>query len=267
MDGVTLPRGGGDVQRARLRVVVGDIAQQGGQFAPCQPRKARWVVGKDEGVAAVLGNLGLITAGRLGKYHSIGSEGHFRVFRNDDFGRCCWRNVTEPFSWRQALSRPAIFGLDEHHGINRILLEPGRSWFTDPGLVADIDPGFRQLRLLPQFPNFRCQGFFWDNGAIYREAWTGGQRQLQEFAYIHLQKRKLVIDPAAATAPAFDFDSDAIRPRPATGGSKAAIARRNPWHWPNTVEARIIARQWRRQLTGWQSPFAPIDRPDAGAKA
>lgn len=209
----------------------------------------------------VFGNLGLITEGRLGKYHSIGSEGHFRLFRNDDFGRCCWKEVAEPFTWRQALSDPAIFGLDEHHGINRILLQPGRSWFTDPGLVADIDPGFRQVRLLPQFPNFRCQGFFWDNGAIYREAWTGGRRRLQEFAYIHLQKRKLAIDPAAVAAPAFDFDSDAIRPRPATAGSKAAIAGRNPWHWPNFGEARIIARQWRRQLTGWQSPFAPVDNP------
>ena len=215
----------------------------------------------------VFGNLDLVMDGRLGRYDMILSEGHLRLLRNDAATREAWRTVSTPRSWTDIMTDPANFGMDEHHGINRIFREPGRSWFANSGLVADIDPGFRQLRLLPQFPNFRCQGFFWDNGAIYREAWTGGRRRLQEFAYIHLQKRKLAIDPAAVAAPAFDFDSDAIRPLPATAGSKAAIAGRNPWHWPNFGEARIIARQWRRQLTGWQSPFAPVDRPESGTLA
>lgn len=215
----------------------------------------------------IFGDLGRLIADRLGRYDAIGSDGHFRLFRNSQFGQHCWQLVDYSFSWRQALGQPAIFGLDEHQGINQVLADEKYSWFTDPGLVADIDPGFRQLRLLPQFSNFRCQGFYWNNGAIFREAWIGGRRHLHEFAYIHLQKRRLEIEPAAAAAPAFDIDSDAIRPRPVTAGSKDAIAARNPWQWPNVAEARIMARQWRRKLTGWHSPFSPVDRPDAEAMA
>lgn len=215
----------------------------------------------------IFGNLDLVLRGRLGRYDMLLSEGHLRLLRNDERTREAWQAVSTPRAWPDILTDPANFGMDEHHGINRIFRQSGRSWFADSGLVADIDPGFRQLRLLPQFSNFRCQGFYWNNGAIFREAWIGGRRHLHEFAYIHLQKRRLEIEPAAAAAPAFDIDSDAIRPRPVTAGSKDAIAARNPWQWPNMAETRIMARQWRRKLTGWHSPFSPVDRPDVEAMA
>ncbi len=214
----------------------------------------------------VFGDLGLITVGRLGRYDMLLSEGHLRLFRNDERTREAWREVAAPRRWTDILADPVNFGMDEHQGINRVFRQSDRSWFADPGLVADIDPGFRQLRLLPQFANHRCQGFFWDNGRIFREAWIGGRRQVQEFAYIHLQKRMLAIDPATFSASAFDIDSDAIRPRPDEAGRAAMIAARNPWRWPSLAETRILARQVRREVTGWESPFAPVDRPDQAAQ-
>jgi hypothetical protein len=284
-DQAAVPDGPANVrfQQSDLAALRASFARQLG-FEPaldrpyklCDFKPLFWMLAEDLGrydywgfcdLDLVFGDLGLILAGRLGHYDAIGSDGHFRLFRTNHFGRYCWQEVEQPFSWRAALSQPAIFGLDEHHGINRVLGNSGHSWFTDPGRVADIDPGFRQMRLLPGFRNYRHQAFYWENGKVRREAWHAGDRLVEEFAYIHLQKRRLAIDPAAVSAPAFNLDCDGIRPRRGASDAPDAVAARNPWQWPNLGEARIIARQWRRQLTGWDSPFAPVDRPDQGSQS
>ncbi len=84
----------------------------------------------------------------------------------------------------------------------------------------------------------------------------------EEFAYIHLQKRKLAIDPAALDAPAFDIDQTGIFPREPDSGSPSALNRRNPWHWPSLGEARIALRELRRRAARRSPPFVLVDRAD-----
>ena len=210
----------------------------------------------------LFGDLSLVTEGRLGRYDMILSEGHLRLLRNDERTRNAWRAIAAPRRWQHILADPANFGMDEHHGINRVFAEPGRSWFADPSLVADIDPGFRQLRLLPQFSNHRRQGFCWDEGKVLRESLVRGQAVMEEFAYIHLQKRKLALDPAVLDAPAFNIDQTGIFPREPDSGSPSALGRRNPWFWPSPGEARITFRELRRRATRRAPSFALVNRAD-----
>ena len=210
----------------------------------------------------LFGDLSLVTEGRLGRYDMILSEGHLRLLRNDARTREAWRDIAAPRRWQEVLADPHNFGMDEHHGINRVFAGPGRSWFADPSLVADVDPGFRQLRLLPQFSNHRRQGFCWMDGRVLRESWIGGRMVKEEFAYIHLQKRKLTIDPEALNAPAFDIDQTGIFPRNPDSATPAARARRNPWHWPGLGEARIALRELRRRAARRSLPFAMVDWVD-----
>lgn len=206
----------------------------------------------------LVGGLGL----RLGRYAMVLSEGHLRFMRNDAATREAWRRIVAPRRWQDILSDPANFGMDEHHGINRVFADPARSWFADPARVADIHPSFRQLRRLSHLPNAKHQAFYWQGGRVYREFVADGRTVREEYLYIHLQKRSLPVDPACIRAEAFNIDAGGIVPRQAGDGSPKAIARRNPWHFPSLAEARIQLRQWRARMLRTTPDFPVVDRPD-----
>ena len=211
----------------------------------------------------IFGDLSVLTAGRLGRYDMIASEGHFRLVRNTPDCRDAWREIDYPRTWQDVLSDPANFGMDEHHGFNGVFARGTRSWFTDPGRVADIDPAFRQMRRMARLPNHECQAFYWDEGRIYREYWADGRYGRDQYAYIHLQKRKQPIDPLCLTAPAINIDPQGIAPRSVGDDQPAALARRNPWHLPTLGEARIQLREWVRARRGIEHVIHPVDRPPA----
>lgn len=209
----------------------------------------------------IFGRLDALSDNCLGHYDMILSEGHLRFLRNDERTRNAWRHVAHPRSWRDILTDEANFGMDEHHGINRVFGDFGRSWFSDPSLIADIDPGFRQFRRLPELANWRHQAFFWQDGRIYHEWIEHGTHCQREMLYIHLQKRKLVIDPTCNSAPAFNIDPDRITPRSSWDDGADRIVQRNPWRFPNFDEARILLRELRRRLLGKPGSFGRVDRP------
>lgn len=213
----------------------------------------------------IFGRLDALCAPRLGHYDMLLSEGHLRFLRNDEPTRQAWRQIEVPRPWQAILSEPENFGMDEHHGINRVFAGTDRSWFSDPTMVADIDPSFRQFRRLPELRNWRDQAFYWRDGCIFHEYVADGRRYEQEVLYIHLQKRKLAIDPACDTAPAFNIDPGGLVPRQAGDAAPAAIARRNPWHAANLPEARILLRDGCRRLLRRPGHFEAVDRPDRKA--
>ncbi len=212
----------------------------------------------------VFGDIGQIIAQKAGQYDSLFSEGHLRLFRNTPDMRALFREVQDPVSWKTMLAQPEIYGLDEHHGINRILHDGTYSWFADPRMIADIDPGFRQMRRAPYRSNYRHQNFYWHDGRVYREWWAGGERNEEEFLYCHVQKRRMTMVTGCTTAPGFDIGPAAFVPR-GTGGKRGRqeIATANPRHWPNRRELYLLAREARRRLLGRPPPFPALDRPDA----
>lgn len=211
----------------------------------------------------IWGDLSRFVAKVLGRYDAILAEGHFRLFRNNEALRSLHRHPDNPIDWREALTRPQIFGFDEHPGINRALAAGQFVWFRNSGLVADLDPGFRQLRLLPMFPNYRSQAFSWRQGRVVRDFLDGGRLKQDEFIYAHIQKRKLTVSAGCLEAAAFAIDPQGFVP---LGGINAAeLPRRNPWHLPDLREARILLREWRRSWAGRPSTYLHADPLPAGA--
>lgn len=215
----------------------------------------------------VFGDLSRLLEPTLGRFDMVLSEGHLRFLRNDESTRLAWRDIAMPRGWRDILGDPANFGMDEHHGINRVFGEKGRTWFSNSSLVADLDPGFRQLRLLPAMRNYRLQAFYWENGRILREFVGPDGVGRDEFVYAHLQKRRMRLDSACLTAAAVDIGPDAFTPRESGQTGAEAIARRNPWHLPDAGEARILLREVRRRLTGRSTPFLRADTLPEGGTA
>ncbi|WP_336985432.1 DUF6625 family protein [Altererythrobacter aquiaggeris] len=216
----------------------------------------------------LLGDLSGSISPRLGNYDAILSEGHLRLFRNRPEMHRLWEKVASPMSGRNILARPGFFGMDEHSGINKPLMEGNYGWFSDPPLVADIDPSFRRFRCLPFHENDRHQAFFWQDGKVFRESIRDGVYQLSEYAYIHFQKRKMHFNPQCLHADAVDIGPGGFSVRDDSKASVADIDRRNPpTIFPNLSEARILAKELRRRLTGATVPFPSLDRPDRAGES
>jgi hypothetical protein len=63
----------------------------------------------------------------------------------------------------------------------------------DKFIYADVDVNYNDIRLVnrPGLRNYKKQIFYWSEGKIYRDYLEQGNFNTDEFAYIHLQKRKL----------------------------------------------------------------------------
>lgn len=205
----------------------------------------------------MFGDLSPLLSANRDRFDMLLSEGHLRFLRNSETVRQAFRRVSTPRTWQDILSDPVTMGMDEHGGINAVMAQEDRPWFADPRMVADFDPGFRQLRLLPLWRNYRVQGFFWENGRVFREYWHRGRYGRDEFLYAHIQKRRLPVNPACLTAPAIDITPAGYLPRDAARTSVRDIGERNPWHLPNRRELAVLARTRRDRLLGRASVFQP----------
>lgn len=206
----------------------------------------------------LFGDLAPLLDRTLGHFDMILSEGHLRFLRNDARTRNAWREIITPRRWQDILADPANYGMDEHHGINRVFAGSDRSWFADSGMIADIDPNFRQLRLLPCFKNYTVQAFFWDNGKLFRERYHDGRYWRDEFLYIHLQKRRMALELACLDALSIDIGPTGFSNRLSTESDRSAVAARNPWYLPNLPEMRILVREGLRRGLGKPSSFASV---------
>lgn len=215
----------------------------------------------------MFGDLTPIVDNLCGRYDMILSEGHLRFLRTGPVAQQAWQDITTPRTWRDILTDPVIFGMDEHQGINRVFASGPRSWFADPALIADIHPSFRQFRRLPYLRNDRVQAFFWEDGHVYREFWHGGKYGREELLYIHIQKRRMAVDPALATSSAIDIGPQGFTPRDSRQTARADLLRRNPPHFPNGAEGRVLLRELVRRLTGKDPPFPAVRREGGGQPA
>lgn len=131
----------------------------------------------------------------LNKYDKFMNRGHLTLYKND-------KKVIERFrlkggafgSYKEIFRSDMVWGLDEMFGINRIYKKYGFPCFDD-FIIADIDMRYRDLRLVHRqethLQNYEKQVFYWSHGKIFRDFINEkGLIETQEFAYIHLAKRK-----------------------------------------------------------------------------
>lgn len=194
----------------------------------------------------------------FGKNDMILSDGHLRFIRNTEYNNNLYREINSPKNWSDILTDPNIFGMDEHPGINRVFLDKKLKCFVDPSKIADIDPSFRQMRLLPQYKNFKTQAFFYDDGKIFREYWHRGSYNCEEFLYIHFQKRKLrSFLPDGYTGPVF-ITPTGFHPRPQGRTDAKTMSSINGWKIPNKRELMRVLRMRIRMVVQGSDLYSSI---------
>lgn len=128
-------------------------------------------------------------------YDKIFRTGHFSIIRND-------AELNELFfkygTYRITLTSSVIYGYDEsidgyHLGFAGELLDSGYTFKDCPEWIADID--FRHYPFYEISDNrlSPCV-FLYDNGRLFRLNKDGATIKKQEKMYLHLQKRKMIVD-------------------------------------------------------------------------
>lgn len=142
----------------------------------------------------IWGRLGDFLADDLfAAYSRVQESGHLAIYRNDDeANRFFMLGAPGITDWRTVLAHENhSYYFDEWPGINRILQHHGIPR-APVASVADIVAVPARYRLLLQ-PNHRLQAFYWHDGRVCRDYVDDatGRFGREEFAYIHLQKRRL----------------------------------------------------------------------------
>lgn len=136
-----------------------------------------------------------ITNNVLEKYEKIYPLGHLALYRNTDQMR---KAFMMPGSlkgdYREIFSRPEGYAFDELGGIYQILQKNHIPQY-DQYDFADISPVYSQMKIVKRYvdysDNYKHQIFLWADGKILRcYLDRNGTLCRDEFAYLHLQKRK-----------------------------------------------------------------------------
>lgn len=173
----------------------------------------------------IWGNLDeYITSEMLVKYDKLFTHGHLTLYRNTSennlrFTLPC-RGENEYY--KKVFSHPGGFIFDEQYikGINNIF-EDNHFPMSIQNVVADADPYHTNFRLaIYNYENksymlekSRRQVFIWDRGVVKRLYMSGRNIAEQNFAYIHLQKRRMMMFESEGRT-SFLITPKAFRPFP-----------------------------------------------------
>lgn len=144
----------------------------------------------------------------LSQYDKISDAGHFTLYKNNDEMRSAYKTFTSKdcYDYKEVYKNPQNFAFDEwgmNKGINRILLNNGKSIFYKPIFFSDIrisTYGLYNTRADYDLPEYRiAEGkknhilFSYENGTLKQYALDeNDQLVVHEEAYLHLQKRPMV---------------------------------------------------------------------------
>lgn len=116
-------------------------------------------------------------------------RGAFSLYRNSNEGNRLFELPHPQINYRNVFSNPKYCGFDEWEGIHKLLKKNGLSYYLSND-IAEISISRYDLRLSHR-KNFGLQVFTWEDGRILRTAWENDVDIVDEYAYIHLQKRKI----------------------------------------------------------------------------
>jgi hypothetical protein len=206
----------------RMGAVLGFPVVLGSPGKVCDFRPLFWALLSDEArcyafwghcdLDMIFGRLdGFITRDLLAAHDKIFSVGHLTLYRNGEPANQMFRRPHREVDWRAILADPRHHGFDEHLGVNRIWRAHGGRVFEDESLIADIDPALARFERAAPGRNHRRQLFYFDRGRVFRGYAQGSQWRVEEFMYIHFQKRPMTAMPRPgatryAIAPGGFFD-------------------------------------------------------------
>jgi len=200
-----------------------------------------------------------LTDDLFSRYPRLQENGHLSIYRNtDEMNRFFMRDAPGVPDWRTVLAHDGhSFYFDEWPGINRILEHHGvpRAPLVP---VADIVAVPGRFEVYGR-PNHRRQAFSWRDGRVFREFVDDatGRPGRDDFAYIHLQKRRLPAPPFRRIPDlGYFITPHGFVPRTAAVSDPATIRRMNRPSWSH----RAFVARWRlgnlwRKLTGARRPL------------
>lgn len=126
------------------------------------------------------------------KYDAVFNNGHFTLIRNTDCMNRLYMQKGSLFNYKTVMTHDATFAFDETTGIQRIAKKNNIN--AKFGIeYVETESKYRQLRSRMEITNPDKQGFYWENGHLYRVKAKGTDVYYKELAYVHLQKRKIDI--------------------------------------------------------------------------
>lgn len=139
---------------------------------------------------------------KLNKYDKLLDLGHLTLMKNNNIMRRLWKkSVPGAWSYKDAFRSDLIYHFDEGGGMAFIARKLGYKIYSENAgkmNFADILPNRPDFRLAFDSINIdRKYIFVWKNG-ILTGYWNDNDKiQHREYAYIHLQKRRmdLLVDP------------------------------------------------------------------------
>lgn len=128
-----------------------------------------------------------VTDDILDKYDRLFEHGHLSIYKNNSKVNNLYKLSSSGLNYKTILSNPAHFGFDEFKGMNLICKE-NNILVYDKIVCADIN-FYHYSILINNRDNYKKQFFQYCKGHIY--SCTPEQNFIEEFAYIHLQKRPM----------------------------------------------------------------------------
>lgn len=179
----------------------------------------------------VFGNLRkYITDDILAKYEKIYQLGHLTLYRNNDAvnnrfkseGFCDWKYVVKTEKHCRLCER----GMMEKY--EKLGIEAYTS--RDYADISKLHRRFQLSRWLvpkPEFDRYKHQVFFYERGSVYRAILMHEKIKIEEFNYIHLQKRKIIDN--CTNYDSFFITGDRLIPKKPGIPSSEEVLRLNPY--------------------------------------
>lgn len=124
----------------------------------------------------------------LEKYDKFLKYGHLSLYRNNDKINTLFYKSD---NFNKIFESEDTYGFDEENGINDVFYNENLPFF-DKTIFADITARVKRFCLSFSEKNYKYQLFYKDGKKIFRAFWNNGMIDIDEFIYIHYQKRKLV---------------------------------------------------------------------------
>jgi hypothetical protein len=151
-----------------------------------------------------------VTDDLLRSYRKIFSRGHLTLYKNEPAINSAYRR-SKLMDYQKILQSPDYCLFDEWHGIHRIFDELGIGQYNKE-LMADIKVSSARV-VCNNIVNFKKQIFVWQEGVVNQYFLTDGQLDVIELAYVHFQKRKIVLsDPAVFSSKVIILNPQSLLP-------------------------------------------------------
>lgn len=129
----------------------------------------------------------------LDKYDRVYNKGHLTIYKNN-------KNVNEYYkleydgpNYKEIFKSKYHYGFDEIAGLDKIYKKYNLKQYISKNIqVADIAFSKHKFEVNKSC-NYKNQYFMWDKGRIYRKYYIENIEREDEFAYIHFQKRQMIL--------------------------------------------------------------------------